>query len=217
MRPIARSGTVALAAALLACSGSLKDVTGPNPVPGIREGDWEVVRGKATRRARLYDRFQHRATITATYLGAAERQARVDRMAMWQGWTEQEKAQHLKAELDEAARYDEFLVAFYTANVKDNDLDARNSVWRMALKVDGGDLVTHDALALNSSATLTGLFPYISPFDMLYRVRFSKVAGAPLSGRTFTFEISSALGKLPLDFGDGTLGPDRPPGTPIGD
>jgi hypothetical protein len=211
------AAAAALAAGLLACSGTLKDVSAKNPVPGIREGDWEAVRSKATRRFKLSDRFEHRATVTATYLGAPEREAKVNRLALWLGWTEQEKAQHLKEELAEAAKYEEFLVALYTAHTKDNDLDSKTSVWRMAIKVDGGDVVSHDARAMNATATITGLFPYVSPFDIIYRVRFDKVAGAPLSGRPFTLEFASALGKMPMQFGDGTVGPDRPPGTPLAD
>ncbi len=171
------AAAAALAAGLLACSGSLAEVVAKNPVPGIREGDWEATRNKATRRFKLSDRFEHRATVTATYLGEPERRAKVDRLAAWLGWTEQEKAQHLKQELDEAARYDEFFVALYTANTRDNDLDSKTSVWRLSIQVDGGEVVTQDARAMNNTATLAGLFPYVSPFDSLYRVRFNKVAG----------------------------------------
>ncbi len=211
-------GTAAAAAlaALLACSSApLVDISAPNPQPGIQEGNWPAVRNKATRRARLYDRFSQRAIVTATYLGPEERQARVDRLAEWLSWTAEEKARRLKAEEDEAAKYEEFLVAFYTEDHKANDLDATASIWRIALQVDGGDLVTHDATAVDVNATLANLFTYVSHFDTVYRVRFDKVKGAPLDGRTFVLELASALGKLEMHFGDGTFGPDRPPGSPL--
>jgi hypothetical protein len=213
-RAAARLAVAALAA-LLGCTGTLKTIAAPNPVPGIQEGTWPAVRNLATRRARLYDQFAHRATITATYLGMAEREARVQRLAEWQGWTEEEKARRLEAERAEAARYEEFLVAFYTSNRKVNDLDVTKSVWRIALKVDGGERVTHDATVLDMDVTVANLFPYIGPFDTVYRIRFDTVAGAPLAGRAFGLELASALGKLELPFGDGTVGPDRPPGTPL--
>lgn len=202
------------ATALLAC-GTLREVTSTNPVPGVRAGTWEVARNQATRRARLYDRLSHRATVTATYLSAPVREARVERLASWLTWTEEEKQRRLKAEREEADRYEDFVVSFFAADRRSNDLDAKDSVWRLALQVDGGDRVTHDATVLDMDATLVQLFPYVGPFDVVYRVRFDKVAGEPLAGRRFEVLISSAYGKLPLVFNDGAVGPDRPPGTPL--
>jgi hypothetical protein len=218
MRPLRtlRPALAAAATALLACFAGVNQVSGPNPVPGVRQGDWSTVRNLATRRAQLYDRFSQRASATVTYLGVPERQAKVDQLAQWMGWTEQEKARQLKAELDEAARYDDFLLAFYTPERKANDLDLKTSIWRVALKLEGGDLVTHDATTLDVDATVANLYPYISPFDTVYRLRFNKVT-PPLTGRTFVLELASALGKLQLTFGDGAIGPDRPQGTPIAD
>jgi hypothetical protein len=207
-------GLVAAAAAQAGCS-AVKVYSASEPAPTSLQGEWAAARNQATRRAMLYDRFSHRATATVTYLSAPVRQARVNRLAEWMGWTEQEKAARLKTELAEAQKYDDFMVSFYTSDQKDNDLDAKKSIWRMALKLEGGDLVTRDALALDSDATLRTLFPFVSPFDVAYRVRFDKAPGAPLADRPFTLEFASALGKLPLQFGDGTLGPDRPEGTPL--
>lgn len=214
-RALAALCLAAAAAGLVACSGSLSEVVQKNPIPGIREGEWEAVRNGATRRARLYDQFSQRVTVTATYLGAPEREARVRRLAEWMGWTEEEKAARLKVEMDEVAKYDDFVVALYTADRHDNDLDAKSSVWRIALKQEGVDSVSHDATTLDVNATLGNLFPYVSPFDTVYRVRFDKVPGGPLSGRTFVLELASARGKLKMTFGDGTVGPDRPAGTPM--
>jgi hypothetical protein len=163
----------------------------------------------------LYDRFVHRATVTATYLGPKERDARVRRLAEWLGWTEQERVAQVKAEQAEEAKYDDFIVAFYSADRKANDLDARDSVWRLSLGLGAGDeLVTHDVRVLDPNATLTRLFPYVSPFDTLYRIRFNRAPGAPLDGRTFKLAIASAIGRMELTFGDGAVGPDEPETSP---
>jgi len=206
---------IALAAAgALACS-SLETVRTIAPVPAVRKGEWSAVRSHATRRAYLYDRFAHRATATATYLSLPVREARVRRLAEWLGWTEEEKAARLAAERAEAQQHEEFVLAFYASETSANDLDAPTSVWRLALKLEGGDVVTREATAIDPDATVVGLFPYVGPFDVVYRVRFPKVPGAPLDDRPFRFELASALGKLELPFNDGTLGPDRPEGTPM--
>jgi hypothetical protein len=210
--PGLRGRAWALALVLLAAAcGQINALKVRAPEPGTRQGEWALVRNAATRRALLYDRFQHRATVTATYLGAKERDAKVRRLAEWLGWTEQERLAAARAEQAEAAKYDDFLVALYTADRKSNDLDARSSVWRISLAAaPDQELVTRDARIQDVNATLKGLFPYLSPFDSVYRVRFNRRAGGTLEGRAFQLNLASAIGKLELTFGDGAVGPDRP-------
>jgi len=184
------------------------------PDPGRNEGEWATIRNAASRRALVYDQFQERAIVTATYLSPAVREARARRMGEWLGWTQKELDKRLEAEASEGAKYDDFLLAFFAADRKSNDLDSRDSVWRLAIRLDTGDeVVSHDATALDLDATLTSLFPYVSPFDTVYRVRFNRVPGGPLADRRFTLEIASALGRMELTYGDGAIGPDRPEGS----
>ncbi len=186
------------------------------PDPGTNQGEWATARNAATRRALLYDEFQQRAIVTATYLSPAVREARAHRLGEWLGWTQQELADRLKTEADEAAKYDDFQVALFTPDRKANDLDSKSSIWRLALRLDTGDeVVTHDATAVELNANVVNLFPYVSSFDTVYRVRFNRVSGGPLAGRPFTFVMASALGKIELSFGDGAVGPDRPEGSLI--
>ncbi len=206
--------------AAVACLGpgckGINTLKTKSPDPGVVEGDWQAVRGQATRRGIIYDQFQHRATITATYLSPSVREARAARLSQWQGWTQQELTDRLNQETLEAAKYDDFLVSFFTENRRANDLDAPQSVWRIALRLDTGDeLLTHDAKAIDGNATVANLFPYVSVFDTVYRVRFNRAPGASLGTRRFTLEVASALGKMELNFGDGQIGPDMPQGSPI--
>jgi hypothetical protein len=206
---------LAAAMAVTTGCGGLNALRTKAPDPGTREGEWALVRDAATRRAMLYDRFVHRATVTATYLGPKERDARVRRLAEWMGWTDEERAAQVKAEEAEAAKYDDFIVAFYTADRKANDLDAQNSVWRLSLDLGAGEqVVTRDVQVLEPNANVTRLFPYVSPFDDVYRVRFNRVKGGPLDGRTFDLAIASAIGRMELTFGDGAVGPDQPETSP---
>lgn len=180
------------------------------PDPGTREGEWAARRNLATRRASLYDRFEHRATTTITYLSPDVRTARARRLGEWLGWTPQELEKHLAADTAEAARYDDFIVCFYTTDRHANDLDASQSVWRVALVLgDGRELVTHDVTALESNTTLLHLYPYIGVFDTVYRVRFDRVPGPPLSDHTFQLELGSAMGKMEIAFRPGEVGPDK--------
>lgn len=171
-----------------------------SPVPLAREGEWAAVRDAATRRAVLYDGLKHRATATATHLSLPVREARARRLAEWLGWTPQELDDRLAAERVEATAGEEFLLAFYAADSKSNDLDAPRSVWRVALKVGETDLLAQRVTSIDSDATTAGLFPYVGPFDVVYRV-FLPRSPEPLEGSSFVLQLTSALGKLDLDYG----------------
>ncbi|HET6414580.1 MAG TPA: hypothetical protein VFG53_21205 [Anaeromyxobacter sp.] len=202
--------TVAAAALALGC-GAINTVRTKAPDPAVNEGEWAALRNLSTRRAVLYDEFQYRATVTATYLSPQLREARAQRLAKWLGLTDKELADRLAQEVAEAAKFEDFTVSLFTADRSANDLDAKKSVWRLALRLeDGSEILTHDAEVLEPDATVRNLYPYVSPFDVVYRVRFNRAPGASLGGRLFTFELASALGKAELHYGDGAVGPDLP-------
>lgn len=189
---------VALALAALGLGGCFLHAA-PRPTPA--ESEWAQAREGATRRALLYDQLKHRATATATHLSLEVREARARRLAAWLGWTPEELEARLSQERSEAALGEEFLLDFYTADPRANDLDAPRSVWRIAVTSGDTDLVATRVTSLERDATVLGLFPYIGPFDVVYRVLLPAPPEGPLAGRPFTLEISSALGRLPLDFG----------------
>jgi hypothetical protein len=205
-----RRSAAVLALACLAGCAQVNALKTKAPDPGTREGDWAERRNAATRRASLYDRFEHRATATITYLSPEVREARARRLGEWLGWTYDELDRHLSAEAAEAAHYEDFIVALYTSDRKANDLDAPSSVWRVALDLkDGHELVTHDVTAVDANTTVMHLYPYVGVFDTVYRVRFPHAAGPGLAGRGFLLVLGSAMGKMEIDFGPGQLGPDE--------
>jgi hypothetical protein len=183
-----------------------------SPKPNPREGEWGAVRDAATRRALLYDGLKHRATGTATHLSLEVREARARRLASWFGWTAQELEDQLAQEQVDAATGEEFVLSFYTADGRSNDLDAPRSVWRIAVKADGADMLASRVTSIDRDATIVGLYPYVGPFEVVYRVFVPFAPGGPLAGREFTLEVASALGRLAMDFGapNGTLKPQQP-------
>ncbi|HZY03608.1 MAG TPA: hypothetical protein VFF02_08910, partial [Anaeromyxobacteraceae bacterium] len=106
------------------------------------------------------------------------------------------------AERAEGERWEEFLIAFYTNDRQANDLASTQSVWRLALAVDGGEfLPTARPEIVRSDATVTGLYPYVGQFDVVYRVRFPRWNGErPLHHIPFTLVVASALAKVELRF-----------------
>lgn len=175
-----------------------------NPSPGIDAGEWGTLRDDASRRAVLYDGFVHRANASATWLSPEVREAGVRRQAEWQARNAAELEQALARSRAEALKGEEFMVAVYTADRRANDLDAPKSVWHLELDDGTTRVPAFEVVGITTDATVRQLFPYIDPFDVVYRVRF-KWTGASLVGRPFKLRIGSGLGELVLDFGPGGL------------
>ena len=199
------------AAALALCAGCAALSRSPKPSP--MEGEWAAKRDAASRRAYLYDGLSHRATVTSTHLSLAVREARARRLALWLGWTPAELDQRLAQERTEAACSEEFLVFLYTAEPLFNDLDAPRSNWRVALQVDGADLLPTKITGLDRDAATVFLYPFMGPFDVVYRVTVPMPTAGPIDGRAFTLELASALGKLDMDFAK--PGPELIPQQPV--
>jgi len=179
------------------------------PQPGPEAGEFADLRDDATRQAKLYDGFLHRASATATWLSPEVRQAATKRLAEWQGWSDSDLASALAADQVEAAKGEEFVLAFYTAERRNNDLDAKPSVWRIELS-DGTDQASAASVAVVSDdATIRQLFPFVGPFDLVYRIKVPW-KGAALTGRPFTLRVAGALGKIDLRFNEPGAEVERP-------
>lgn len=210
-RALRLAAALGLAAAFLA--GCPFHPRSPQPRP--REGEWAQERDAASRRALLYDGLDHRATATGTYLSPAVREARARRMAEWFGWTALELEQRLAQERSEAEASEEFLLALFTAGSRENDLDAPRSIWRVAIKVGTEDLLALRATAVRADATISMLFPYVGPFDVVYQITLPHSPSGPIADRAFILELASALGKLELDYGAPSTQPTNEPWQPV--
>ncbi len=173
------------------------------PVPAENEGVWAGMRHRFTRSTRIYNRFDDKAFATATWQALPARLARAERTAVWRRMTAPERDALLAAERAEADKYEDFLLAFFSADFAANDLDALKSVWRVALVAPGeAEVLPLKIEQVRKDAELTGLYPYIGHFDVVYRVRFPHWTGAkPLADQPFILRIAGALGKVDLDWG----------------
>lgn len=158
---------------------------------------WAVELHRWARRARLYDRFEAHAFASAVYQAPELRVRRVEQVAAWRAMTAPERQKLLDAEAGEAARYEDFLVGFYTHDPKDDDLGAKDSVWRVALVVEGeGEELPLEIRPQKADAQLRELYPAVGDFDTVYRVRFARWKGAPLAGRPFLLRIAGPEGRI---------------------
>jgi len=210
---VTRRHALALLALALAGCGALQGVKSRlpprEPQPGPDDGAYADLRDGATRTATLYDGFVHRADVTVTWLSAEVRDAGTRRLAAWQGWSTAELESALAAQQAEAAKGEQFLVSLYTADRKHNDLADPGSIWR--IQVDDGATQAGAAAVevVPRDANTKQLFPYVGPFDLVYKARVPWT-GAPLAGRRFSLKIMSALGPLVLDFAPGAGSTERP-------
>ncbi len=193
---------VALLALAVACGLTLPR----QPTPGPEEGKWPEERDRYTRSIKIYDRLDDKAFATATYQAPSVRAARVERLAAWRSLTGEERDARLAQERDEATRFEDFLLAFYTNDRSANDLDSSKSVWRVTLEVLGTtEILPASIQVVHVDATLAQLYPHIGTFDTLYQVRFPPWRGPkPLAETPFLLRIAGAQGKVELVF-DGRL------------
>lgn len=178
------------------------------PLPRTTTGDWAEKRDFATRGLKLYDGLDHLATASVVHLSMDVREARAKRVSEWLRSTPAEMDETLAKERTEAAAGETFILSFYTTDPKANDLDAKNTVWRVALVVEGTDYLVTKIELHRADLTTKELFPMIGAFDQVYRLRFPFVPGG-LSGRPFIVRLASAVGEIDLDYG-------KPPGLPPG-
>jgi hypothetical protein len=170
------------------------------PVPSPESGDWGLLRDASSRRVSLYDGFVHRANASATWFSPRVREAGVRRQAEWERKNQAEIEEAVVTARADALLGEEFLVSFYTAEKRANDLDASRSIWHLELDDGETRVPAFEIIGFPTDATIRQLFPYVDPFEVVYRVRF-RWTGAPLDGRPFKLLISGGLGSLVLDFG----------------
>jgi hypothetical protein len=187
----------------------------PSTSSATKDEAWAEARDAATRTAKLYNLLDDVAFATATWQSPALRAARVERLAQWKGLLPAEKEALAAKERAEAAEGEDFLLAFFTDDRRANDLATDRGTWRVSLLVNGTEqAVAAKVTLVKRDPTLQNLFPYITDFDTLYRVRFPKFPGpTPLSALPFQVRIASALGTLTMSWAPPPPAPPQPPPT----
>jgi len=191
-----RTALLALAAAA-ACSVL------HNPQGGPEADAWSAARERWTRGGRLYDRFETHAMATVTYQSPEVRRLRAEQVAAWKAMTAEERTRAQAAEEAEAAKGEDFLVSFFTTDSRDNDLDDRHTVWRVALVLDEGEELPSEIRTVGVDTLLKALHPFIHEYDTVYRVRFPRVPGEPLEKRHFILRIAGSEGKMDFEYAPG--------------
>ena len=170
------------------------------PSRTVEASDYKVILDTWTRQAKIYQHFDSKAFITATFHSPEFRQvfplAFPDLYGHGGNVTRRELVEHT----EDAKQYLNFFVTLYTADSDWNDLAKHDSIWR--LNLIGSEEVSvksKEVLPVKIDANLRAVYPHIGGFDRTYIVRFPRKDpnGNPVipeSSQGFSFRIASALG-----------------------
>ena len=183
--------------------------------PRVEEHAYEEALGRVTRQTSLYDGLDQRVFAAVSWQTWAFRQARVDAEARFMSLSRAEREARLAIEREEAARYTDFFLGFYTAQPSWNDLSAHDSIWRVELQPEGGPAIQPIEIRRieRPDANLVALYPYLTSFWVGYRIRFPAEDERgrslfPVGSPRMTLRFASAVGKVEVTYS--TVGYERP-------
>jgi hypothetical protein len=203
LRAVAATLALAVATGCSSVPVGSAPATRADEAPRVEDPAYEAALERATRTGTVYDGLEGRAFAAATRQTPAFRRARVEAVGRFLHLPPGEIAARLEAERIEAGRYHDFFVGFYTADRRWNDLDQRDSIWRVELEAGGSTFLPLAVGRIERpDPNLVALYPYLTPFWVGYRIRFpaQDTSGAALvpADAPVLLRIASAAGKLEL-------------------
>lgn len=189
--------------ALMAGCASKKEVVRQEPPVKAREAEYSDALNKRTRSIKIYEGFDARLYLSATYKDAAFREAYINRYAASVQMDDAYKKTLLEREAEEAERTNEFFFSAYTPEERWNDFDQRDSLWRLFLEDNTGKKLTPISVKKidRSDPLLREMFPYMDLWSQGYIVRFPRYSDTgvdPVPGKASTFlkiTVTGILGK----------------------
>ncbi len=192
---------LALSAAVGACKGQTPLVS-LQPSPDLSVEDYEDVLGRWTRKDKVYDKLESKLFVHATFHSPEFRRAFLLRHPEVYG-RGSEVARMLALTAPEADEALEFFVSAFTTDMRWNDFDEEDSIWRVTLIGESGEPVDGEVRRLKTTANLRVIYPFITDFARTYSVRFPRTdpSGRPvLSSRSEGMKLRfvSAVGQATL-------------------
>lgn len=187
----------------LGCSAGRIPRIGGEPPPAFdssaREHGYQDVLERFTRSQALYDNLDTNVFLRATWQSPTFVEARVARVATFQGMPPEAAAQALAAERARLGDAVEFFLAVHVNDSRHDDFGRPGSLWRLALETDGREVLPTSVERLGrTNVQLQSVYSYLEAFWVGYRVRFPHVDLRP--GQHFSLRVASALGRAELPF-----------------
>lgn len=159
--------------------------------------------------AKVYEGIETRLIATATYKAFSFRKAYIERYAKSYQIDDDYKKSLIERERVVAEDSNEFFLSVYTPEERWNDLDSKDSVWRLFLEDDTGKRLIPISVKRveKGDPFIREFFPYVDPWSLVYTVRFPKYSAqgddslqglSPIPGKESKFlklTVTGILGK----------------------
>ena len=188
--------TVALLLSSTGCARRQAALYGPET--DISAGDYGAILKTWTQEDKLYRGLDNMLFVTATFHSPELRRAFAEAFPAIYGHGGEITRRELVDLTDNIERFHTFFLAVYTPEVKWNDLDHDDSIWRLTLH--GAVMVgPYEVTSVSIDENLRIVYPHLSRFDAAYLVRFPLAdpngeVVLPPETRQFSLRVSSALG-----------------------
>jgi hypothetical protein len=170
----------------------------------LQKGDYGPVLKTWTRQEEIYQGFDVRLFLHATYHAPAFRRAFAIAFPDIYGHGGEITRRELVDLSGNIENYHTFFVSAYTPEKKWNDFEQEDSIWRFSLIGDGSvEVGPEEIVLIKIDENIKTVFPYIDRFDQVYLIRFPMVdeLGQTVVGPStekFQIKIVSALGQAHL-------------------
>ena len=191
---------------MLGCAGAGKEPVSLLSTTELTAQDYEEVLERWTRTDRVYDKLHSVIFADATFHSPEFRRAFLLRHQDIYG-RGSEEAERLMLTSEGADEQLEFFLSAWTPDMKWNDLDDEESIWRVTLEDvrPGSEPVDGKVERIKTTANLRVIYPYITDFARTYAVRFPRATGSgdPVISSAsdgFVLRIRSGLGQAALEW-----------------
>lgn len=125
-------------------------------------------------RAYTFDNLEMRVSWHATYLSPEFREARRNKLAEMQEWSDEEQNRFLQEDEVDLRKYDDFLVVLYAGSSAWPELGKETGKWRFALQQQGKIVRAVSIERVPITEAERTLYPYLDKWSKAYRIRFPK-------------------------------------------
>jgi hypothetical protein len=172
-------------------------------VKNYQPKDYDHVRDTWTRHAKLVRDLGTVLEVWATLKSADFRQAYVQQYGEVYGLSPEERAQLRTAQLEAARISYDFHVVAQSTEWKWNDLEQKESVWKITLVDGAGHELAPSQVSFEKlpDLYLRKFFPQRTDFSRIYSVRFPREATSKFAGAAsghLKFRITGPLGAIEL-------------------
>ncbi len=183
-RASASVGLAALVFIAACASGRPAPVDLSDKVQSFKASEYDGVREEWTRHGKLVRDIGTVLEVWTLYKSSAFRQAYVEQYASVYGLNREDKAQLTAAQIEAARTTYEFHVVAQSTEWKWNDLEQKDSVWKVSLVDAAGHDIAPSQITFEKlpELYLMKFFPVHTDFSRIYTIRFPREPGGKFAG-----------------------------------